>query len=919
MRDLIGRTLGHYRITAKLGEGGMGEVYRANDERLDRNVAIKVLSEEVAGDPHRLARFEREAILLASLNHPNIATLHGLEEEDGRRFLVMELVEGEDLAGVLVRGAIRVDEALAISLQIAKALEMAHEHSIVHRDLKPANVMVSSEGLVKVLDFGIAKAFDPEASSASSPESVVKSPTLTASMTRAGTLLGTAAYMSPEQARGKAVDKRADIWAFGCVLWEMLTGTRAFAGTTSTDTLAAIIKDDPDWDVLPAETPAPVRRLLRRCLTKDSRDRLHDIADARIVLQSLLIGDFYGDESAASTPIRAGWRTWLLWGLTAVVAALAVAILIGALRTPSPGAVTKMLVGVEPADWLGSVARGRWTSESQRLSRTAMALSPDGRHLVYSAGDDSGSRLFLREMDETQASPITGTEGGVGPFFSPDGEWIGFWADGTLKKVRTDGSPPVSLCDAPYAPYGASWGPSNTIVFGPYEGGILRVTADGGEPAEITVLAEGEFRHCHPQILANGDSLLFTVRRREIGHWDETTIVAQSLKTGERKILVENGADSRYAVTGHLVFTRLGALMAAPFDPKRLEVMGGTVVVLESVRQGVNGDNSSLHTFSGQFNFSTSGTLVHVPGGVWSDRKNSLVWVDRKGRVKPFPVPPGPYVFPRLSPDGTRVAIQKDGFEPADIWVYEISRGALTRLTFEEGRESAPLWTPDGARITFSSDRSGRNSIYWIPADGSGTAKRLSTREGAYPASWSPDGQVLAIAQINDTDQWEIWTLRPEGEAQPFIESPFGDRWPTFSPDGRWLAYASSLSGRIETYVTPYPGPGPRIQISTDGGASPAWTQNGRELFFSGPRNSDGTRSMWAADITTEPSFSAGKPRELFRLDFVSTNPVRNYDVTPDGQMFLMIKKGPQPDEPVTQLHVTLNWFEELKRLAPTE
>ena len=914
MQDLIGRTLGHYRIVDKIGEGGMGEVYRARDERLDRDVAIKVLPEAVAQDEERLARFEREAKLLASLNNPNIATLHGLEEDDGRRFLVMELVEGESLATVLAKGAVPLDETLPIALQITEALEAAHENAIIHRDLKPANVMVSPEGKVKVLDFGLAKACHEEVSDAD----LTHSPTLTAQMTSAGVLLGTAAYMSPEQARGKPLDKRSDIWAFGVVLYEMLTGTRAFSGDSATDILATIIKDDPDWDALSIETPAVIRRLLRRCLTKDPRDRLHDIADARIELHELFTSEHHPDEAAVAAPSRADWRTWLPWGLAAAVTVLAVSVLVSNLRTPPIHAVTKVLVGVEPAGSLGSDGRGIPRGESYRLSRTAMDISPDGRHLVFGAGDSNGSKLYLRSMDAIQATPIDGTEGGVAPFFSPDGEWIGFWADRFLKKVRIDGSQPVPVCGARRPPFGANWGPFGTIAFGQYEGGILRVSADGGTPEEITSLAEGEFRHSHPRLLADGETLLFTVRMKETGDWDETTIVAQSLKTGERKILVENGADPRYAPTGHLVFVRLGTLMAAPFDQTRLEVTGGAGVVLKSVRQGVNANSTGHDTFSGQFAFSSSGVLVHVPGGVWSDAAGSLVWVDREGRSEPLSVPPGPYWAPRLSPNAERAAVSVWGFEKADIWLHEIVRGTFTRLTFEDTVESYPIWTPDGARITFSSDRSGREGIYWIPADGSGTAERLSTLDDSTPASWSPDGQVLAFLKWDSSGNSDIWMLPLGDEPHPFVESPFNEIFSTFSPDGRWLAYGSNQSGRMEIYVTPYPGPGPKIQISTDGGWSPAWAPSGRELFYIDRSETQGMLSMWAVEIATEAGFSAGRPTELFSRKFMFSYPVTNYDVKPDGQAFLIIESNPRTDEPVTHMHVTLNWFEELKRLVPT-
>ena len=638
----------------------------------------------------------------------------------------------------------------------------------------------------------------------------------------------------------------------------------------------------------------------------------------RIVLQSLSTEDYDGDEIAVFDPNRAVWRIWLPWGLAAVLAALAIAAIIWPLRTPSTGGVTKVLMGVEPAGWLGSAKDGGWKRQTWRLSRTAMALSPDGRHLVYSAGDDTGSRLYVRGMDETQATPIPGTEGGVGPFFSPDGEWVGFWADGFLEKVRTDGSPPVPVCDAPSPPFGASWGADDVIVFGQYEGGVLRVSAGGGAPEEITKLAEGEFSHRHPQFVDDGETLLFTARIGEFGDWGETKIVARRMKTGERKILVENGSDPRFAPTGHLVFVRQGVLMAVPFDPKRLAVTGGLAVVLESVRQGVNAASGWANTFSGQFDFCRSGTMVYVPGGVWRDEQNSLVWVDREGREEPLSLPISHIEYPRLSPDGTRVVVQMRSAGNWDVWVYDISRGTFTRSTLGDTQDGTPIWTPDGARITFSSERFGLDTIYWIPADGSGNAERLSTLDRAVPVSWSPDGQVLAFRYGAETS--DIWLLPLEGEPQPFIESPFEEGWPAFSPDGRWLAYGSNQSGRWEVYVTSYPGRGPRVQISTDGGVAPTWAPNGRELFFRKHQDVEGTSSMWAVDVRTEPDFSAAKPRELFKGSGYLLRPgYRSYDVTLDGQKFLMTKRRPRSEEAVTHLNVTFNWFEELKRLVPTD
>ncbi len=548
---------------------------------------------------------------------------------------------------------------------------------------------------------------------------------------------------------------------------------------------------------------------------------------------NLPIDDNVGGLAEASLRNRKGLPTWLPWGLVAVLAPLVIAGVIGLSQTDPPRTVKKVLVGVEPASWLGSGRSGGPQFESSRLSRTAMALSPDGLFLVFSAGEDDDSRLYLRGMDEISASPITGTEGGMSPFFSPDGEWIGFWANGRLKKVRTDGGPPISVCAVPSPPCGASWGPGGTIVVGQMRGPVLEVSADGGAPEEVTSLAEGESGHRHPQLLAGGDALLFTVVKREKKrNSNDTRIVAQSLKTGKRTTLVENGADPHYAETGHRIYCRLGSLVAAPFDPTRLEITGGPVSVRESVRQGINSANMNWESHSGQFSVSSSGTLVYVPGGIWPDDQTSLLRVDREGHAELLPVPPRPYVSVRYSPDGTRVAIAMLGTRHQGIWVYEISRGAMTPITTGGKADLWPLWTPDGSRLTFSSDRTGSDSIYWIPADGSGSAERLLSIERTMPASWSSDGQVLAFLKgVGDGDR-DVWMLPHVGEPEPFIESSFNEQWPAFSPDGRWLAYVSNQSGEDQVYVTPYPGPGPRVQVSVDAGSSPCWAPDGRELFF---------------------------------------------------------------------------------------
>jgi serine/threonine-protein kinase len=662
--------------------------------------------------------------------------------------------------------------------------------------------------------------------------------------------------------------------------------------------------------------------LLKRCLTKDPRDRLHDIADVRIELQSLATDDAEPFESLPSVQTRDGWRARLPWSVAAIFAVVAVGLLLGSLRTPRSGAVTKMLLGLEPAERLGSFYGT--AIEILGLHHRPFDITADGRILVFLARDDTGSRLYVRTLDEARASPILGTEDAQSPFISPDGEWIGFWADGSIKKIRRQGGPTMPVLDARLPPWwGAVWGPNETIVIGQHGGGILLVPGDGGEPKEITELDEGETGHWHPQFLPDRETLLFTTRTKA-GDWEDTAIVAQSINSGERKILVENGADARYASTGHLVFVRLGTLVAVPFDLERLEVTGGGVVVQDSVRQTVNSAPYALDTFGGLYALSDSGTLALVPGGVWADERSSLVWVDREGRAEPVSVPPGIYSAPRFSPDGTRVAVHSSGFDDGnDIWVYEISRGTLTQLTFEESGEMWPIWTPDGARVTFASNRSADESIYWTPADGSGTAELVLAREGCRvgPAAWSPDGRNLVYLQSCEVGSGGIWTMPLGGESQPFIESPHHETWPTFSPDGRWLAYGSSqeVQGRYEVFVTPFPGPGPKVQVSTHGGKEPAWARDGRELFFRGTASGDGTGSVYAVDITTEPKLSVGRPRELFKDEYNPNFMLRAYDVSPDGQMFVMQKHHPRSEEPVTHLNVTLNWFEELKRLAPPE
>jgi eukaryotic-like serine/threonine-protein kinase len=899
--SLIGRQIGSYQVVWLLGAGGMGEVYQARDTKLGRNVALKVLPAAFVHDPERLSRFQREARMLASLNHPNIATIHGLEQSDGVHYLVMELVPGETLAERLSAGALSIDEVLKIGGQIAEALEAAHERGVIHRDLKPANVKVTPEGRVKVLDFGLAKAFASDGGL-----DLSHAPSLTAMGTEEGRILGTPAYMSPEQARGKAVDKRTDIWAFGCVLYELLTARQAFRGETLSDTIAGVLEREPDWQVLPPATPAKIRDLLRRCLQKDSQRRLHDIADGRIEIEEALSAPATGELTAPVKGVRALGRRALLLSLgTLLLGGAITGLAVWNLKpTPSPQrTVSRLTITLPPGQQLAGLESG-----------PAMALSPDGTHLAYVARQSGNQQLYVRAMDSQEAKPIPGTEGAVNPFFSPDGQWVAFFAGGNLKKVPVSGGAALTLAIVAL-PRGASWGSQGIIAFAPTtDGALQQVPEAGGTPQLLTRLEKRDISQRWPEFLPGGKAMLFAASA-STSSWPNAQVAVQSLGTGERRDLIHGGTNPRFAPSGHLVYAQGGNLMAVPFDPQRLTATGAAVPVVEGVLQA---------TVSGvaQYNFSSTGSLVYIPGGVQS-AQSGLAWVSRNGTAQPLATPLSAYRGPRLSPDGSRVAVAIEGQE-SQTWLYDLSRETLTRLTFEGGANYNSVWTPDGKRIAFNSNKEGPVNIFWQLADGSGGLERLITSEYAQaPMSWSPDGQVLAFVEVNPTTGRDIWMLRmgdPSAvsgqvrKAQPFLRTPFTESAPRFSPNGRWLAYVSDESGRFEIYVQPYPGPGGKWQISTEGGTEPVWNPNGRELFY---RSGD---KMLAVEIATQPGFSAGRPRILFEGKYQpapATFP--NYDVSADGQRFLMLKLVEQAEAAPTQINVVLNWFEELKRRVPTK
>ena len=888
---MVGQSIGPYKVLREIGRGGMGEVYLALDTKLKREVAIKVLPRAFAHDSEREGRFRREAQLLASLNHPNIGAIYGFEESRGVHYLVLELVAGETLAERLAAGRLSVEEALRICGQIAEALEGAHEKGIAHRDLKPANIKVSPEGKVKVLDFGLAKAFASDGAGID----LSRGPRDSAGTTVEGQILGTPAYMSPEQVRGKPIDRRTDIWSFGCVLYETLTRRQAFAGETVSDTIAKVLEHPPNWKALPETTPANMRVLLRRCLEKDPHRRLHDIADARIE-----IGDAF---TPPTDGVQAGSErsTVIPWSLVCLVLGATLLVLGIALWRPSraPETAARLLrstIPLPPAQQLST------------RSQPDLAISPDGSRLVYAAVEGETSRLYLRAIDEFQATPLAGTEDAYMPFLSADGLWVGFFAGGKLKKVPLSGGLPTAVCEVPDVALGASWGPDDTIIFAPRRAtGLLRVPASGGTPQALTTLEakKGEASHRWPEVLPGGKAVIFTLGT-DLGNFDDAQIAVQSLETGERRILVEGGMFARYAAsgpsttTGHLIYARAGGLLAVPFDLARLQVTGTPVPVLEGVA-------TASYMGSAQFGLSHTGLLVYAPGGALHE-KNSLVWVDRQGKAQPLPAPPHPYAFPRLFPDARRIVVElREAFH--NIWIYDLGRGTLSRLTFEGGGH-APHLTPDGRRVIFGSDRAGQFGLFWKPADASGPEERLTTSSQIqYCPSLTPDGKLLVF-----DDGEDIWMLRMEGDRkpQPFLQTRSQEGWARLSPDGRWLVYRSNETGQYEVYVQPFPGPGEKSQISTEGGHEPIWARSGREIFY---RHGD---RMMAVEISTQPRFTAGKPHVLFEGAYAyGVSLVANYDVTSDGQRFIMVKSS-EKLAPVTQINLVLNWFEELKRRAPT-
>ena len=881
--------IAHYRIKSKLGEGGMGTVYRATDTKLNRDVAVKVLPPVFAEDAARMARFEREAQVLASLNHPNIAAIYGIEAGA----IVMELVEGEDL-----KGPLSVDTAIAYARQIAAGLEAAHERGIIHRDLKPRNIRVTPDGAVKLLDFGLAKAAEPEGASHPAVSPTI-STTLSLTMTQTGMILGTAAYMAPEQTRGERVDKRADIWAFGVVLYEMLTGETLFGGATISDTLAAVLKTEPDLSKMPVQ----VRPVVERCLRKDPRRRWRDIGDVRMALEE-------GLTDAPAPALRPSRQRMLIWGAAGAIAIAGMVALWAPWRAGQhvEQPLTRLSVDLGP--------------DAMKGPNLTAAISPDGRRLVFPAVTADGhQQLAARVLEQAQATLLPGTENGHDPFFSPDSQWVGFFADGKLKKISVQGGAPVTLSDA-QRDSGASWGEDGTIIAAlSLLSPVSRVPSAGGIPRQLPRLGKGELTHRWPQILPGGLAILSTVSPRGSG-MEDATIEAMSLSTGVTKTLVSEAYFGRFLPAsvgrGYLVYLHQGVLSGVAFDPVRLELQGVTVPLLDDVAANPTAGG-------GQFDFSPApsghGTLVYL-AGKQTGQKWPVVWLDSSGKMSSLIAVPGMYGEPRFSPDGQRLAVTMTTSSGTDIYSYDLERGTMTRLTFG-GHADVPVWTPDGKHMVFTSGSD--YGIWWIQADGSGEPQRiLDAKNPVVPWSFSPDGRRLAYREAHAETGIDILTLPldtsdPEhpkpGNPEPFLAAHSDNLVPMFSPDGRWIAYRSNEAGRLESYVRPFlAGRGGKWQVSAGGGKYVMWSNNGRELFYETLDN-----HIVVVDYTvTGDSFVPGKPR-LWSEQRIYYPGSSNLALAPDGKRFAVFPMPEAAGPEKGTVHVTFlqNFLDELKRRIP--
>ena len=889
-----GTKLGTYEVVTAIGAGGMGEVYQAHDTKLGRDVAIKVLPEAFAHDPEKLSRFQREAKLLASLNHPNIATIHGLEDSNGTSYLVMELVPGENLAERVRReGAVPVEEALTIAKQIAEALEAAHEKGIIHRDLKPANVKLTPEGKVKVLDFGLAKAFAGDTST----EDMSNSPTLSMAATMQGVILGTAAYMSPEQARGKQVTKATDIFAFGAVLYELLAGKQAFHGEDVAGILAAVLRVDPDWSCLPETTPLAIRHLLRRCLQKDRRQRFQDATDVRIEIEDAIAAP----KDSGVTQVATAPASKLSW---AVAAGLAV--LLGVTSWGWWRATRPVERGLRPLARL-DVDLGTDVSLAAPTGTDAI-LSPNGTRIVYL----SQGRLFTRRLDQPNSTELAGTQGAFSPFFSPDGQWVAFFLTQRLQKISVEGGSAIALCEATNGK-GGSWGEDDNIIATLNgTGGLSLIPSAGGPPTPVTDLQNGEITHRWPQILPGGKAVLFTAAAAT-GAFDGANIEVMSLADHSRKTVVRGGTFGRYLPSGHLVYVNRGTLFAVPFDVDRLEVHGTPAPVLDQV------DYNSAQG-SAQLDFSQTGNLIYRSAGAGGGELLTVAWLDSTGKTQPLLAKPGNYLRPSMSPDGQRLALEIQSESGRDIWVYDWQRDTMTRLTFD-GKALAPLWSPDGRYIAFRTEGAGTSVTR---SDGSGKPQPLTqSKNSQYPWSFTADGKRLAFFETDSKTSGDLWTVPLEsdgegvraGKPEVFLQTPAQEFYPSLSPDGKWMAYSSDESGSAQIYVRAFPDRSGKWQISNSGGAYPMWSHNGHDLFFESLDN----HIMAAAFTVKGDSFVADKPRVWSEKQIGGAVGSRNVDLATDGKRIVVLMPVETTEAQKAQSHLIFleNFSDEVRRKVP--
>jgi serine/threonine protein kinase/Tol biopolymer transport system component len=882
---ISGTRLGSYEVVAQIGAGGMGEVYRAHDTKLARDVAIKVLPANFVNDPERLSRFQREARMLAALNHPNIATIYGLEQSGGATCLVMELVPGETLAERVKAGPLPIEEALKIASQIAEALEAAHEKQIIHRDLKPANVKVTPEGKVKVLDFGLAKAFEGDPAN----EDMSNSPTLSRAATMQGVILGTAAYMSPEQAKGKAVTKATDIWAFGCVLYELLSGDKAFEGEDATEILAAVVRAEPDWTRLPENTPQSIRLLLRRCLRKDRRQRFQDATDVRIEVEDALSG------ASTVAPAPKGTSRPLL-PLVWISACVALLIALAAV----------------------SFIHFRETSPQLRISRfqiplpekttgALFQLSPDGRVLAFTASESGRRHLWIRPIDSMTAQAVPGTEDATYVFWSPDSAYLAFFVPGKLKKVALAGGPAQTICDAADG-RGGTWNSDGVIVYSPGPGRALeRVSAAGGAPSTLTKVALHDEGQRYPKFLPDNKHFLYLVN---FGKPEDNGINIGSLDGSPPVRILSDDSSAEYASldasggNGLLLFRREGTLMGVPFDLRRLRINGDVFPIAEGV--GVAGN-----TQSAAFSVSNTGMLAYGSGLINLGGRE-LAWMDRTGKRLGGVGQPGQITNPLLSPDEKEIlfSLFNVAGDASDLWLLDVARGVPSRVTFRAGISGDGIWSPDGSTIVFQSDNT---AIYRKPANGAGKEELLlAPGINNRPLDWSRDGKYVVYMSSNGgTTGTSLWLLPLEGDHKPvsYLQTPFNEAAAQFSPDGKWIAYASNESGQPQVYVQAIPAGGAKWQISPAGGDQPRWRRDGKELFYI-----SADQKLMAVPVKSGPGFEAGAPQPLFELDPIFPPLLGRfaYQPTADGKRFLVLSTAGGTAAP--PINLVVNWQAGLKK-----